>query len=189
MERLSIAESLRRKDKRRRRGWTVVVGNEIRWVEHKSAMLQLFSGDSYQDQATALWRVEQLLPCFAIAALMSLLRTSRNYCVRVRDTDMKPRKFQIVISAPLFVFLSRLTSWFYYVCHVRDRIMFWLKNCLKSKRIDESSMGEFCCTLWHAVIIFFWSQQHSQLLLFILNLSWNSKNTAHKIIFSGYSKA
>lgn len=30
MERLSIAESLRRKDKRRRRGWTVVVGNEIR---------------------------------------------------------------------------------------------------------------------------------------------------------------
>lgn len=30
MERLSVAESLRRKDKRRRRGWTVVVGHEVR---------------------------------------------------------------------------------------------------------------------------------------------------------------
>lgn len=69
-------------------------------------MLQLFSAVSYQDQGTALWRVEQLLPCFAIAALISLLRTARNYCVRVRDTNTKPRKFQIVISAPLFVFLS-----------------------------------------------------------------------------------
>lgn len=32
MERLSVAETLRRKDKRRRRGWTVVVGHEVRWV-------------------------------------------------------------------------------------------------------------------------------------------------------------
>ncbi|KAK1123669.1 hypothetical protein K0M31_008367 [Melipona bicolor] len=30
MERLSVAESLRRRDKRRRRGWTVVVGHELR---------------------------------------------------------------------------------------------------------------------------------------------------------------
>lgn len=31
MERLSVAEALRRKDRRRRRGWTVV-GHELRWV-------------------------------------------------------------------------------------------------------------------------------------------------------------
>ena len=37
MERLSVAESLRRRDKRRRRGWTVVVGHEVRWVRCKSA--------------------------------------------------------------------------------------------------------------------------------------------------------
>ncbi|XP_061934773.1 cAMP-specific 3',5'-cyclic phosphodiesterase isoform X9 [Apis cerana] len=40
MERLSVAESLRRKDKRRRRGWTVVVGHEVRFdVENGASTL------------------------------------------------------------------------------------------------------------------------------------------------------
>lgn len=30
MEKLSLAEVARRKDRRRRRGWTVVVGHEVR---------------------------------------------------------------------------------------------------------------------------------------------------------------
>lgn len=30
MERLSMAEVMKRKDKRRRRGWTVVIGHEVR---------------------------------------------------------------------------------------------------------------------------------------------------------------
>lgn len=117
-------------------------------------MLQLFSGVSYQDQGTALWRVEQLLPCFAIAALMSLLRTTRNYCVRVRDTDTKPRKFQIVISAPLFVFLSCDELVLLRLSCTRSYYLFTekLSSIEKNRQIFDVSLHTLTCCNYYFLI-------------------------------------
>lgn len=176
MERLSIAESLRRKDKRRRRGWTVVVGNEIRWVEHKSAMLQLFSAirikirQLLSGESNSYFRASQLPRWCLYYEQLGIITFVLGILIRSQENFRS-------LFLRLCLCFCRVTRWFYYVCHVRDRIMFWLKNCLKSKRIDESSMSEFCCTLWHAVIIFFSDRNSIHNCYYLIYSSWIYRGT------------